>query len=251
MTDTPPPEAPEPPVAAPLPVVGWHADESRHRRFERNYWIVYILLTTLTTVGALAAATFAYKAYKASEGAVIEARNQVTEAKRQATAAEAQIVVARDTAERQLRAYIGFDWSNILLNNPADGQMTAWVRLKNFGATPAYKLKFWMKFSRLALSADPFSEAGNFNDPSSVLEPTGTINSSATLPNPADQLQQVIDGKVALFVWGRAEYVDAFGKHHFFSFKGKMHGPTQSVVSDGTTGRGWGFAAIENGMDAD
>lgn len=55
---------------------GWHPEEQQHRRYERGFWIAYIVLTILLAGGAAVSAYFAYQAYVASTLAVVEARRQ-------------------------------------------------------------------------------------------------------------------------------------------------------------------------------
>jgi hypothetical protein len=208
---------------------------------EYTKWLaVFTALLVLATISL----------FVSGERNVDAARESAKAAKEAADAARDSVRLAESTAERQLRAYIGFDWGAVLLNSPADGQITAWMRLKNFGTTPAYKVKAWLRFSRLPSGDIPFDKTQEaVND--SILFPNLASNLFGTLSNNADQIKAVTDQTLSLFVWGRAEYVDAFGKPHFFSFKGKMSGPPTAIISEGREGRGWGFTPVENGIEAD
>ena len=65
-----------------------------------------VAVSAATLIAAIIAAEIAYWAYGAALASVTEAKNQTAEAKRHADAAETQIAVAKDTEERQLRAYV-------------------------------------------------------------------------------------------------------------------------------------------------
>ncbi|MDI1262223.1 MAG: hypothetical protein PS018_03065 [bacterium] len=154
------------------------------------------------------------------------------------------------SSERQLRAYLGFEWGAVLLDSPAPSQVTAWIRLKNYGSTPAYKVKAWLNFARRPSNDEPFDQIRTAEN-EGVLEPTGNFNLSATLPNTPAQLQAVVDGSHSVFVWGRVDYVDAFDRPRFYSFRGRMNGPVMSIISDGREAKGWGFVPTRTGTTGD
>lgn len=160
------------------------------------------------------------------------------------------VISAEKSAEKQLRAYVVIDWGAILLNSPSQGKVTAWIRLKNFGVTPAYKLKAWNLFHRKTTSEMPFSASREFEN-ESIVGPGGTINLSSTLAISTEQLQEINDKTFSFFVWGRVEYVDIFKKSRFFTFKGIMNGPLGTVVVDGVRAEGWGLRSTPSGCDAD
>jgi hypothetical protein len=86
-------------MSEPTERIGHHAGDEAHKAAERKYWGrqnwvagLGLLFSVLTFIVAIAAAYIARLAF--------------LEAKRQANAAESQIRIARDTEERQLRAYL-------------------------------------------------------------------------------------------------------------------------------------------------
>ena len=129
------------------------------------------------------------------------------------------------------------------------GNATAWIRFKNTGATPAYKVMGWMMFYRMPSNANPFAEV-RVPSNESVVSPEGNSNLSGTIAITENQLREIEAGTESLFVWGRIEYVDVFKIPWFFSFKAKMTGPPESTVMDGVRTPGWGLQAIENGIEA-
>jgi hypothetical protein len=156
---------------------------------------------------------------------------------------------AEKTAERQLRAYIAFDFGAVLLNSPRPGTVTAWLRFKNFGVTPAYKLKGWNLFHRRAANEIPFDQNGEFEN-EAIIGPGGTSNLYSTLAISAEELQTVIDRTTNFFVWGRVEYIDIFDKTRHFIFKCVMTGPVETIVVDGVRAEGWGVRPIPSGFEA-
>jgi len=96
---------------------GWHADERQHRRHERYYWGTIIFLTVLAVAGAGASAIFAYRAADAALG---------------------QVGVAKDTEQRQLRAYLHISHGPMQFS---DSSASAEVWISHSGQTPAYKIK--------------------------------------------------------------------------------------------------------------
>jgi hypothetical protein len=160
-----------------------------------------------------------------------------------------QWITADDQERRSLRAYVGIDWAAVLINSPTQEQMTAWVRLKNYGTTPAYHVKSWLNFSKLPRdSILPFNQVGEAGN-EAILWPSGTGNLSSSQSNATDQQQLIIDRKGSLFVWGHTDYIDAFNAPHFLDFKGRMDGPLDTIMSDGREAHGWGFNPVANGIN--
>jgi hypothetical protein len=148
----------------------------------------------------------------------------------------------------RLRAYITFPLAAVILNSPSPGNVTAWIRMKNSGLTPAYRFKAWHKFIRGKTGQDPFGETLPFEN-EAVLGPGQDANSSSTLTLDAAQLDAVKTEVLSLYVWGRIEFVDEFKRDRHISFKGVMNGPPDTILVDGVRAQGWGFRAIKDGWD--
>ena len=87
----------------------WYADadaEGHHWRLQNKIAGLGVVVSGLTLVAAVAAAIIAYCAFTATTKAAGEAKREADEAHRQADAAELQVAVAKDTEQRQLRAYV-------------------------------------------------------------------------------------------------------------------------------------------------
>lgn len=173
--------------------------------------------------------------------AALQLQEHEVDAKKQ-SAAHLQDEIAK-------RAYVGFELAAVFLDSPKPGSMTAWIRLRNTGATPAYKLRGWQKFHRRLTGDLPFAETGKFEN-ESIVAPGSTINLESTLSLTEEQLGAIQKGKLSLFVWGHVEYEDVFKNPRHFTFKGMMNGPVETVPVDGQLARGWGFRPIKDGIDA-
>lgn len=147
---------------------------------------------------------------------------------------------AEKTARSELRAYVGI--SNCTIRSvSANEKPIIEIRFKNFGKTPAYKLRSWTD---------------------SVLEPTGTREkllkldrqwTGASVLNPDDSYTNMTTRKTVLtveeadailtdtkrlYVRGGIQYRDAFGKTRWVRFGFETNGKTliergQMAVSDG------------------
>ncbi len=124
--------------------VGRDAEEAAHRAAERRYWrhqanynVVVGILTLGAAGAAIVAACIAFGAY--------------SEAKRQADAAEKQIDVAKDSLQKQLRAYIVVKSATIAKDDSGKfklgrtdslgrRELFIYYEISNEGATPAYNV---------------------------------------------------------------------------------------------------------------
>lgn len=119
----------------------WYADTEKYEAAESTYWrrqniiaSLGLILNIFTFAAAAVAACIAYNAF-------VQTKRQANEAKRQATAAETQIAVAKDTEERQLRAYVLLASATIRIEK--DNTVLISLVAKNYGLTPAYDFKHW------------------------------------------------------------------------------------------------------------
>jgi hypothetical protein len=121
----------------------WSAEEREHKAYERRYWRCQSIFTAATLFFSLIAAGGAVV------GAIIASR-AFRETRRQADAANDQVKIAKETAERQLRAYVATYFERVVCpdcgsaNSPGPTATAApknyvRVRLENHGQTPAYR----------------------------------------------------------------------------------------------------------------
>jgi hypothetical protein len=155
---------------------------------------------------------------------------------------------AEETAQRQLRAYLNMEFGAVLLNSPTEDSATAWLRIKNLGATPAYNARAWLRFSIGPTNTKPFDQAGKSENETS-LGPTGEFNLMSTLSFSSNQLQVVRNKTFSVFMWGRLDYIDAFKKPRYLTFKGLMNGDPGTIIIDGDKALGWGFSPTAEGNE--
>jgi hypothetical protein len=150
--------------------------------------------------------------------------------------------VMKATAERQLRAYVMVESIRIDAA-PVEGTIIR-IQIKNFGTTPAHEVVHVNNFAVDAFPTPislPPSDAGRQPIvPRAVLPPSGTLVRLETRFLPAElseaQKQKLKAGAAALYVFGRIDCVDAFGKprwteYRFFNYPAYT-GPTDFAQTE-------------------
>ena len=125
---------------------------------------------------------------------------------------------SRETAERQLRAYISLDGGSARIVGTIDKNIVeGFVNLKNCGQTPAYNCKSWVRIEIGTTSSLPFDQT-SFGRGAVIIGPGTPFNLPVHWPlNPADLAALRAETK-KIYVWGETEYVDIFGHNRFFRF---------------------------------
>lgn len=124
------------------------------------------------------------------------------------------------------------------------------VQLRNFGATPAYRLSTWVREPRiLEPSAVPFDEPiVPLNErATSIIGPQSDAHINWYSVFSAGEVEAIRNRERAIFVWGGADYVDIFGNPRTFRFRCMMIGPEEIGGSGGI----WALKAHPLGYDAD
>ena len=120
-----------------------------------------------------------------------------------------QFDLTRQSAERQQRAYLGV--SNHQISNTGLNQSPLFhVVIKNFGLTPAFKVRYWVTG---VLKPYPPSSLDDveFRPAKLPLFPTDTIDLIfSSDPLTPQQFAAVQDGASRIYVYGRVQYFDAF-----------------------------------------
>lgn len=132
---------------------------------------------------------------------------------------------AKETTERQLRAYVSIDGTSARLLFDSNGEpilvergekiIEGYVRLKNFGQTPGRDFKSWVKI-KIAEDA-PFNEVSEGLG-RGIISPQGEANMPVHWMVSDVDLAAIRNETKRIFVWGAAEYVDIFGRDRFFKF---------------------------------
>jgi len=130
---------------------------------------------------------------------------------------------AKDTASRQLRAYI-CDVSG--LATLVDGMVV--INLKNSGQTPAYNVEVYCDPPVIAQqNARPFDQSSKFAHVKTTIGAGSEFQLTRFVTQiTASDLNSIQNGVCVLFVWGRVNYTDAFKKRRLFIFK--CVGPAQN-----------------------
>jgi hypothetical protein len=153
------------------------------------------------------------------------------EAGRAATAASKSNEIARETAKSELRAYVFISTARIAhLKREAPH---AFIEIKNFGQTPAYRVNHAFKFY-ISLIGEPPELSFPNNVSSADLGP-GQVQPAALIMSKerwAARKPLISNGAATLFVIGRITYRDAFGEDRSTSYKFKLW-HDESGVRDG------------------
>jgi hypothetical protein len=134
-----------------------------------------------------------------------------------------QYSLSRDTAQKQIRAYVGVvDGAIQLVNLTTEGQgISALLRLKNSGRSPAYQFTTWIAQPVIAEpNAEPFGEPLPLEDrtSASVMFSEADVQVSRATPISNTDLAALRNGTKKLFIWGGADYTDAFGVRRTLRF---------------------------------
>lgn len=126
--------------------------------------------------------------------------------------------IARESSERQLRAYVGF--GKIEIKWGADTRITTEVNFINHGTTPAYQVRYYANASVSNTEVDfsilPIEPSQTTAD----LAQHGRFNASLfTAPLGAEQVARAQKGELPAIFWGRLKYKDAFGEDRFVDYR--------------------------------
>jgi hypothetical protein len=172
-------------------------------------------------------------------------------AKKTADAAKRAVELSDITAERQLRAYVTVIAGGMTLINLIEGGIgvRVHVSLKNSGQTPGYKFTTWIKPPQvLDDNADPFTEPTPIDKRtgSSIIGPGAEVHLNQIIKIDQPTAGLLASGAKRVFVWGGADFVDAFGKKRYFIFRDR----SGTGIFD-TVGHQLALAPHKKGYDGD
>lgn len=145
---------------------------------------------------------------------------------RAAKATEASVEAGRDTAKRQLRAYLAVViGGGVYQDREKNLRFEGKPLMINTGQTPAHKIRF---ITRAAILPIPLPKEADLPETGSDSVGETTLGSQQngsmsgivdgfSHDNEVDGVKQMTGGK-ALFVWGRFTYEDVFGESHYTRF---------------------------------
>ncbi len=147
------------------------------------------------------------------------------------------------TAQRQLRAYVMIAHARVDLTLDKDGNgvhVGAQIELNKFGETPGYEFQTWTGITIGAPADDSFDEFGEPKQ-NSIIAPTETMLApSDSFHIPAGDLAAIRSGKQVIYVWGYAQFTDAFDKRLRFVFRNEATGRERRLeIRPGVHVNGW------------
>lgn len=162
---------------------------------------------------------------------------------------------SKDIAKEELRAYLGVANGEIKRLNPNHIQPN--IEIRNTGKTQALKVT-----KAIVAEIRDAASPGDFKMPETqkgrgVMAPNAHWVFRIDIGNISDQImQEIIDYKKAIFVWGKAEYVDKFGESHMVEFRFRNLAKRLVWVVNGGAGipqletTGWDIEPEEEGNNA-
>ncbi|WP_349434302.1 hypothetical protein [Pararhizobium sp. A13] len=151
-------------------------------------------------------------------------RDTLVETRKAVKAADDAVIVTRDMAQMQMRAYMNtaHAWISFKENN----EPVAHVSIKNFGQTPAMNVKSWIHIwiEKYPLKGSlPFPKEGEVDQSSSVISPGFHYNYHHPRTRGIDEeiMTEIRAGRAAIYVYGGITYDDVFGgnrKTEFLKF---------------------------------
>lgn len=133
------------------------------------------------------------------------------------------VKVMRDTAKRQLKAYVAMG-DAFMRFSTANTQRSAEIalRLKNAGQTPGYNFTTWCNSKIDLPSARPFTAAPPPDKRAgiSIIGPSSSVDLTMYIIGIDDPtLDDLVHGRKRIYAWGRCDYVDIYGVDRYFEFK--------------------------------
>jgi hypothetical protein len=236
----------KPEISAPVGIGGVVAAAKEHRDISAqpenegewytrpDWWIAICTgLLVAATAGLWTATWLLYRktseAVADGEKALKSASEALAAANRHADESAALVQVTKDTAMRQLRAYVAITNGNGRPRNIGEQLVVdATVVLKNSGQTPGYQFTTWIESDLREAKKDfQWGEIRPLDSrPNKSIIGSGEIVDlgKSTLIDAGDVAALEANEKT-VYVWGGADYVDAFGNPRFFRFKITISGP--------------------------
>jgi hypothetical protein len=153
------------------------------------------------------------------------------------------VLVVSRSSRRQLRAYVSMEAGTARLVNDPNGEpvLEGYIKLKNFGRTPAFEYRSFVMIKVLNVNAPPFEETSVASG-RGLLGPGAGTDLQVYWRVSEGDLAAIRAGTKRIFVWGEAYYVDAFAKNRYFKFY-NMNAPGELA------GLGWPLTAADKPAD--
>jgi hypothetical protein len=170
------------------------------------------------------------------QAVILERQTAATEKAAEATARSVEL--AADTAQRQLRAYVGVCAALLKFQYPKHPE--AQVSIKNFGQTPAHDVRYWIHtwIAPFPLTDDLPEPDGDFQMSKSLLHPgmESTIVSGEKPPIPKNITPLIGSEMYTVYVYGKITYRDVFGHERSTTYRLKYGGKEGEVRTTTVSG---------------
>lgn len=206
-------------IANPQPTSGEdHEKRDLAAQESMSVWAFWMMLVAVfsaivTTIGTI----FLYKQISLT-------REAVEDTGRATSLMKDQNALAKDTAQRQLRAYVTVDKVEIFYTDSIPTKIALAAHFTNSGATPAKDFQGKMftiitqgEFISLPINYDPISDTV---DGSVVYIGSGKKRSITDFKDPIDgkSPDEIIHGDYSIVLHGYGRYLDVFGNMHTTTF---------------------------------
>jgi hypothetical protein len=194
-----------------------HPEEALWDTFSRDP--IAILTCALVFVGGAQVWLF-YRQLKFIREGLVDAKEASDAAKLSAQVADESLKLSRETAQRQLRAYVFVKDGSVIRKTNDNGQISisAQFCIRNFGLTPAYKFRTTYDVMVLETGSEDFPDIHNDSERLSTISPNGEINGSHDIVTSDLDRCEIDKGLKSVFIFGRFDYVDAFGDKRYLKF---------------------------------
>lgn len=184
------------------------------------------------------------KLWRASEGQLEHAKNeamsaalkrvreearlneQINIARQSADAAQMSAETMKNAAEQELRAYVFMEGGSTKLIDVVTDEATqkkepfieGYIKLVNFGRTPATNYRNWTMMGIHPANAPPFAQASE-GFGKAILAPTSGMDVPVHCGPISDADLAAIRSEIKrIFVWGEVLYTDVFGGDRFYRY---------------------------------
>jgi hypothetical protein len=190
----------------------------------------------IVALGTIAISIFTYTLWKSTNSLWETGEKQIRQMRaislKQDIRTRESLELASNTAERQLRAYVFIDHASLV---DFDGVPTVQVLIKNAGQTPAYNVVAW---NAVQLHRFPLAIELVRPDNVEITRCNSGPGMSFHLTTKLSELREahraaIRAGVQALYVFGRADYVDAFGRNRFLQWR-LLYGEESARRPDGS-----------------
>lgn len=217
----------------------------RTERENADWWARVIGLATIAVLTGQGIA-FAIQAHRLKQS--VDEMKQATQATQLVAHAEQQTVETMErTAIRQLQAYVHLEQGRAMGLLLLGSAPRIFLQFKNYGQTPAYKLKLQGLNYAWGPAFDNLTEQGNPQDfYLGPLGPTAEIRylGDALPAVTADRINGMNQKVLAFYVFGTLCYEDAFKKERYLKFR-------LMVGGEAGTAQGESFNICEGGNETD